>query len=148
MNPLQLRALVHAFIRRFGLLDGSRTPCGQDLPTSKAHALMELLAHPGLRQCDLGQRLGLTKSGVSRLVAGLVASGHVTREADPQDGRAFRVRLTQKGHRLATHVDQASRARFTSLLEALPPSERRNVCASLNHLVEAAATLPGASREG
>lgn len=134
----EMRALVQAFIRRFGLLEEGRTPCGKPLPTSRAHALMELLGQSGLRQGELGERLGLSKSGASRLVATLVESGHVKRVPDEEDGRAYRLQLTARGRHLAEQVDRSSHLRFEALTAAIPDSQHHTVCEALQMLVAAA----------
>jgi len=54
-------------------------------------------APDGLRVTELMGDALLTQGGVSRLVARLEASGKVERVADPSDGRASRVRLTDAG---------------------------------------------------
>lgn len=51
----------------------------------------------GTRIVDLAARVGVTKQAVSQLVAELEAMGVVTREPDPEDGRARRVVLTELG---------------------------------------------------
>jgi len=57
-----LRCAIHAFVRRFGLLEPSRTPWGQPLPVTHAHTLMELLDSPGMTHGDLVDRLALSKN--------------------------------------------------------------------------------------
>jgi DNA-binding MarR family transcriptional regulator len=54
-------------------------------------------APDGLRITELGNDALLTQAGLSRLVARLVGSGLVERVADPDDGRASRIRLTEAG---------------------------------------------------
>jgi DNA-binding MarR family transcriptional regulator len=51
----------------------------------------------GLRITELGDDVLLTQPGMSRLIARLEAGGLVERVDDPADGRACRIRLTQKG---------------------------------------------------
>jgi len=131
------RHLIHSFIRRFGLLDQARTPCGMRLPVSQAHALMEILRAPGLTQNELAERLGLSKSMVSRLVQSLVAAGRAISQKDGRDGRANRIVLTEKGRRVAKELDQRSLARFSDLLEQLPASRRGSVTSALALLSEA-----------
>jgi DNA-binding MarR family transcriptional regulator len=65
-----LRTLVQQFVRQFGLLAESETPCGQPLHTSHAHALMILLHadKAGIHQAALARQLGIDKSNASRLV--------------------------------------------------------------------------------
>src|SRR5689334_16654756 len=123
-----LRTLVQLFVREFGLLAESETPCGQPLHTSHAHALMILrqVGAEGLHQAALSRALGIDKSNTSRLVRQLVESGHAAIGAD-EDARMKRVRLTARGVRLAETVDEASRQRFNHVLAAIDPSDRRRV---------------------
>ena len=51
----------------------------------------------GLRITELRDDVLLTQPGLSRLIARLEGLGLVEREADPDDGRASRVRLTDAG---------------------------------------------------
>jgi DNA-binding MarR family transcriptional regulator len=96
-----------AFVRAFGLHQPETTPCGQPIPVSEAHALGELARAGTLGQLELGQRLNLQKSTVSRLVAQLLARGWVQREADQNDGRASLLRLTASGRQAATQLAEA-----------------------------------------
>jgi len=132
-----LRRAIHAFIRRFGLLEQARTPCGAALPLSHAHALIELRRTPELTQRELAARLMLSKSNVSRLVDRLVAGGRIRRKRDGSDGRAFRLALTGKGRRLAEHLDGRSLARHRVLLANVSPSQRAVVIQGLGLLAEA-----------
>jgi DNA-binding MarR family transcriptional regulator len=61
-------------------------------------------APDGLRISELGGDALLTQTGLSRLVARLEAHSLVERVADPDDGRASRVRLTEAGARAQRHV--------------------------------------------
>src|SRR6185295_12767495 len=74
-----LRKLVQRFVRGFGLLNETQTPCGQPIKTSQAHALMILLQveGDGIHQAALAKKLGIDKSNVSRLIRQLAAKGHV-----------------------------------------------------------------------
>jgi DNA-binding MarR family transcriptional regulator len=61
-------------------------------------------APAGLRISELGGDALLTQTGISRLVARLEAHGLVERVADPDDGRAARIRLTEAGASAQRHV--------------------------------------------
>ncbi|WP_373044511.1 MarR family winged helix-turn-helix transcriptional regulator [Vulgatibacter sp.] len=135
-----LRASIQHFVRQFGLLEGGdRTPCGKHLPVSHAQALQVLLgAADPPTQADLGGVLGIDKSNVARLCARLEASGHLSQERCPEDARARRLRLTAKGRRFAAEVDEASRARFATMLAAIPEERREETIRALRLLGEAA----------
>jgi DNA-binding MarR family transcriptional regulator len=61
-------------------------------------------APDGLRITELSGDALLTQAGVSRLVARLEGSGLLERVADPDDGRASRIRLTEAGASAQRHV--------------------------------------------
>lgn len=135
-----LRALVQQFVREFGLLNESATPCGQPLHTSHAHALMILrdAGGIGVHQAVLARRLRIDKSNASRLVQQLAKKGHVKITTAPdEDARIKRVGLTAKGARLAASVEQSSRHRFADLLAAIGPSHRNAVLEGLELLTQA-----------
>ncbi len=54
-----------------------------------------------LRRVDLAERLDLSQSGVSRMLAPMEKVGWVDRAEDPRDGRVGYVKLTPAGRRLA-----------------------------------------------
>jgi len=140
-----LRQLVQGFVRSFGLLVTSETPCGLPIAPSYAHALMVLLEHaessPPMSQADLERILGIDKSNVTRLCSRMVAAGHVVQERAPNDGRSRLVNLTATGRRLAERVEQASRERFGRIVAALPRDQRSTVFESLAALNEAVESL-------
>jgi DNA-binding MarR family transcriptional regulator len=136
-----LRALVQQFVRGFGLLDDATTPCGQPMHTSHAHALMVLLraGEDGLHQAALARSLGIDKSNASRLVRQLAGKRQLEIVPSKEDARLKRVRLTEKGARVAATVDDASRRRFDALLAAIAPGRRRAVLDALDELNRAIA---------
>ncbi|MBA3289040.1 MAG: MarR family transcriptional regulator [Acidimicrobiia bacterium] len=137
VNVDDLADRLLAFVRGFGLHRGETTPCGMPISVSEAHALMELAAG-SLGQTELGHRLGLTKSTVSRLVTLLDERGWVRRSADANDGRAAQLVLTGEGRRAAAQLATARRQRLGALLEAIEPSQRPAVLQALATLTAAA----------
>jgi DNA-binding MarR family transcriptional regulator len=61
-------------------------------------ALFPHLDFDGIRLTDLAAKVGVTKQAVGQLVDDLVALGMVERVSDPDDSRAKRIRLSQRGH--------------------------------------------------
>jgi len=153
MEPggLALRRLVQQFIRGIGLLAADRTPCGQPLAVSHAHALMVLREH--LRagrvasQRELGAALGIDKSNVTRLALKMQRAGHLTQKCDQRDGRVRLLMLTNAGATLAEAVERASRARFDGLFRSLPRTQGSRVLSALEVLNRAvvASSLPVAA---
>lgn len=136
-DALGLQARMTGLIRAFGLHQPDQTPCGQPLPVSEAHAVSELAGVETLGQLELGGRLCLEKSSVSRIVAQLVKRGWVERLAKQEDGRASVLRLTEAGRVVASHLAQARAAKFDQLLSSIPEGERTGILQALDVLTEA-----------
>ncbi|WP_430502337.1 MarR family winged helix-turn-helix transcriptional regulator [Micromonospora trifolii] len=125
------------FVRNFGLHQPDRTPCGQPLPVSEAHAMVEIAREGHIRQVELARRLRLEKSSVSRLVTNLVNRGWVHRETAEGDGRGVLLLLTAAGTTAAARQANARRARLTALLDRVPDDQRAAVVRALQTLAEA-----------
>jgi DNA-binding MarR family transcriptional regulator len=90
----------------------------------------------------LAERTMLTRSGITRLVDGLVGSGMVQRMSCPNDARVSYAQLTEAGYEKlrqagCTHVGSIRRL----FCEHFTPEE-------LEQLAEFLSRLPGARREG
>jgi DNA-binding MarR family transcriptional regulator len=126
------------FVRNFGLHQPDRTPCGQPLPVSEAHAMVEIAREGRIRQVELARRLRLEKSTVSRLVTNLAGRGWVRRETAGEDGRGVLLVLTDAGATAAARQAGARRDRLTVLLDRVPDEQRATVVRALQTLAEAA----------
>jgi DNA-binding MarR family transcriptional regulator len=138
-QAMLLQGRIAAFVRAFGLHQPDRTPCGRPVPASEAHAVGELDRDGPLTQSDLGSRLRLEKSTVSRLVAQLTGRGWVRRAERDGDARLVWLELTPEGRRAAGELAVARAARFAELLRNIPAEQRPAVIDALTTLVEAAA---------
>jgi DNA-binding MarR family transcriptional regulator len=72
-----------------------------DLRPAHTPLLRRILAD-GLRPTELAERLGLSKQTVNGLLREFEAKGYLTLEPDPDDGRAKRIALTERGWSLVT----------------------------------------------
>ncbi len=144
MDDQQLQERVQEFIRRFGLLDQERTPCGRPMPTSHAHALQILGRGGGMTQRELAARLRLDESTVSRLVDRQVRSGWVERATDERNRRRSRLALTPAGHAVLDEVRRASAAKFRLIQDRIPPAQRGHILAAFDVLIAAIGEEPRA----
>ena len=102
---------------------------------SEGRALVELLAARGIAQGQLGSLLGLEKSTVSRLAAGLERKGWVRRGRDAGNQRFIRLYLTPEGQVVAGRVWQGWQLRQERILASLTDEERAGLAAGLRGLV-------------
>src|SRR5215469_8541606 len=102
---------------------------------SEARALIELLSARGIAQGQLAVLLGLEKSTVSRLAAGLERKGWLRRGRDGENQRYVRLYLTPEGRTIAAQVWQAWQSRQARILAGLSAEERTGLAAGLRGLV-------------
>jgi DNA-binding MarR family transcriptional regulator len=131
----RLRAAVRALVRRFAVAERADVSCC-GLTVAQAAAL-EALAEGPTRLSDLGRRLGIAPSTLTRNLARLEASGLLEREEDAEDGRSSRVRLTATGKRAARAVEAQEEAFARQVLDRIPAERRAEVVDSLAELLAA-----------
>jgi DNA-binding MarR family transcriptional regulator len=131
------QAQLVALVRACGLHNPDRTPCGQPVPISEAHALMEIGRGAPISQVELASRLRLEKSTVSRLVRTLEQRGWVSRHRSSDDGRVDELSLTGSGADAHDDLGQARARRFAAVLSHIPGDERPGVFHAIDLLVEA-----------
>jgi DNA-binding MarR family transcriptional regulator len=132
----QLRRLLQQLAQAGGLLEVHHHG-GIRVSVSEVFALGELSEAGTLSQRDLAGRLGLDKSTVSRLAAGMERRGWLARERDPDNRRLYRLRLTAKGRAAARRVGEDLHARHAALFAALTPEERSGLALGLSGLIRA-----------
>jgi len=131
-----LRAAIRALVGRFGVSERADVACC-GVTVAQAAALEALGAEGPLRLGDLGRRLGIAPSTLTRNLARLEVSGLVGREADPEDGRSYRVTLTRPGRAAALAVSAREDEFARQVLEHIPPAHRAVVVESLGELLAA-----------
>lgn len=105
------------------------------LSASEARALIELVSARGIAQGELAGLLGLEKSTVSRLAAGLERKGWIRRGRDEDNQRYVRLYLTPEGRVIAAQVWRAWQSRQARIIAALSAEERAGLSAGLRGLV-------------
>lgn len=122
-NVLELRSIMQQFIRSFGLLEQTQTPCGFSLSLSQVFALQELEKQT-LTNTELAERLQLERSSVSRLIDGLVKGEFVSRKLNENNRREVVLALTEKGMGSIQRLRDQSVGFYNTILENMSESEQ------------------------
>jgi DNA-binding MarR family transcriptional regulator len=130
------RRLLRGLVRAGRLLE-PHEHAGLHMSLSDVFALGELADAGTLSQRELGERLGLEKSTVSRLAADLERRGWLTRERDPANRRFYRLSLTPHGQVVAKRAGAHFRSYHAALFEALTAEERAGLELGLGGLIRA-----------
>lgn len=144
----RLAAILRGLARRFAISERADVACC-GMTVAQAAALDALRAEGPMRLGDLGRRLGIAPSTLSRNLDRLLARGLVARSADPRDSRAAGAALTAAGCRAAARVARQDESFARGVIERLPSGRRGAVLAALADLLGAVreateACCPGA----
>lgn len=129
----KLMEAIQLLVRRFSLAERADVACC-GMTVAQA-ATLEVLADGAIRLGELGTRLGIAPSTLSRNLDRLVERGLVERGPDPDDRRAQRAELTTKGHEAAASVHRSEMEFAREILRRLPQSAQ--TVESLNELLNA-----------
>ena len=112
------------------------------LTRNELDVMLFLANNPGFdRAADIVERRGIAKSHVSLAVARLERDGFLERVSDPQDHRAARLALTEKGRKAARAGQQAQRIFFEALYTGISREERELLRKILCKIMENAAEM-------
>lgn len=100
----------------------------------RASALAVLASHGAMSQAALADKLDIRAASTSELLAKMEADGLVVRTPDADDGRAYRVELTDAGSLEAQRVRQERSERDAQLFDALDADEKTELAALLDKL--------------
>ena len=97
-------------------------PHGLGIADWRVLAVLDYLDRPTV--LTVSAHAAILRTQLSKVLAGLEARGLVRREVNPQDGRSFRLDLTDEGRALVAALLDASRARNEAMLADLDAGER------------------------
>jgi DNA-binding MarR family transcriptional regulator len=98
-------------------------------------ALMVVAHTPDITQTQLGQALSVERSNVAVLLDGLEEAGLVTRNPVPGNRRAYALRVTLKGRRIADKAAEAVRTHESRLFATMPPADHAALRAALARFI-------------
>ena len=127
---------VRALVRRFAVSERADVFCC-GMTIAQAATLETLRLEGPLRMGELGRRLGITPSTLTRNLQRLLDTGYVRRDVDGDDGRAAVVTLTTAGRRQADKLERQEEWFAGEILERIDSAHREAVVERLADLLVA-----------
>ncbi len=127
-----LREMTRLYVRA----QRNAADCCGTSPT-QCQVITELGRTGPIAMGELGRRLCLEKSWMSRAIDGLVDDGLVRKEVNPADSRSWLVRLTAAGERRLKALDAQIEGHATRVLARVPAAQRQTLHQSLALLLTA-----------
>jgi DNA-binding MarR family transcriptional regulator len=104
-----------------------------DITLPRFDLMAQLERHPdGLRMGELSKRMMVTGGNVTGIAAQLEREQLVERVSDPQDGRAFVVRLTPAGRAAFTEMAAVHEGWVAELFQDIPAADKAKMIALLD----------------
>ena len=132
-----IREWSEVFMQR-SMRDFKRFMDETGLSFSQINILMRLVHGGSTSVSEIGEQLGVTNAAASQAVDRLVGLGLIERTEDPEDRRAKRLALTQKGRALIEKGIEARSKWVEGLTDALTPEQQNMIISALTLLTEAA----------
>ncbi|MBI5949785.1 MAG: MarR family transcriptional regulator [Chloroflexi bacterium] len=132
-------AAIRALFSASALLDPMRLRIwdAEGLTVTQLRLLSFLSEEDGLSNAALADRLLVTRPSVSALLERLERGGFIRREVAPNDRRAIRISLEERGRTAVSHLRQDTWAYTGHLMRSLSDDELEELASSLNRFVEA-----------
>jgi DNA-binding MarR family transcriptional regulator len=106
-----------------------------DITLPRFDLMAQLERQPeGLRMGELSRRMMVTSGNVTGIVAQLEREQLVARVHDPQDGRAFVVKLTPTGHTAFAGMADVHEGWVTELFRDIPARDKAQMIALLDKM--------------
>ncbi len=134
-------SLVHVLSSRIGRAFYSEIETRYGISIAEWRVVITIEAEPGICAAEITNRWALEKMSVNRAIQRLDKAGYVSRTRDPDDGRSYRLALTDEGRALYARIAPAANARYNELMSVLDDDESAALLAALNKLIEKAETL-------
>jgi DNA-binding MarR family transcriptional regulator len=122
----------------YGLMQAMKSAKHDDPVDRSAVIILARLHDQGsLRLSDLAGDLGLDVSTMSRHARSLEERGYITREGDPDDGRAVRLTIAKAGYAVLSAAQDNRRAWLEASLADWSDADRADLTAMLTRLTAA-----------
>jgi len=132
-----IREWSEVFMHR-SMRDFKRFMGATGLSFSQINILMRLVHGGSAGVSEIGEQLGVTNAAASQAVDRLVGMGLIERTEDPEDRRAKRLILTQKGRALIEQGIEARSKWTEDLTDTLTPEQQNMIISALTLLTQAA----------
>ena len=124
-DPAQLADLLHRMTRRLRRAQAERlAPIGLTPAQERALRMITRSEEPP-RMTELADHLGIAPRSVTTVVDALEEAGLVRREVDPQNRRAIRLHLTDRGMAVRDEMREARRRAAEDLFAPLTAEDRK-----------------------
>ncbi|HNT53433.1 MAG TPA: MarR family transcriptional regulator [Anaerolineaceae bacterium] len=108
-----------------------------NLSSAEGNILLHLLTQgQEMGQEQLVEQLDISKPAVSRALDSLETKGFITRQPNPQDRRAHRVRLTERAREIGPAVEQSYNQLYALVIQGISAAELEEFVSLFGRIAE------------
>lgn len=116
---------------------GLNGECCEDISMPEFIALDKISNTPDCPVQEIGQALGFTKSGATRIVNRLESKGYIRKMTSTEDARVCCLIITASGEKVIHDADARYKEKLEQLVSKMPESERSRAKKLLNSMAQA-----------
>ena len=113
--------------------------CG--ITMAQCHALLEIGKSGEITLVDLAAILGLDTSTLSRTIDGIVKTGLVERQVNPEDRRCLNIVLTRQGKTVFDDINCTFDHFYTEIFDGIPVEKQAQIVESIDLIAKALANF-------
>lgn len=133
-NPAILTAMIAR--RTHTYFDRALRPHGIGFSQFRMLGFLYRAGNQPVIQEDIRAHMDLDKGSIAHSIRRLVDEGYVSRESHPEDGRAYEIRLTEKGRSFSAEWERIAEHWSSLLVDGLDVEERASVSALLKRMID------------
>lgn len=122
-KDLSVFMILHQIVHMSRYQEMKRTEA-LGLKPGQAVILLMLGCHGGTSQKELAQQIGITPPSMTVALRKMEEGGLILREADEEDQRVIRIRLSEKGKQYVDEIQRIMEDMEQLLYEGISPEER------------------------
>jgi DNA-binding MarR family transcriptional regulator len=128
---------VGYFVRRFQMWifqDFIRTLASVDIRPAQFSVLALVEANPGRSQADIGEKLGIERARLARLIDELEHRGLIQRTASPRDRRSYTLFLTAGGAKAFARINALADRHEARAIGRIGAAQHKAMLAALKNV--------------
>ncbi|MEC7488197.1 MAG: MarR family winged helix-turn-helix transcriptional regulator [Pseudomonadota bacterium] len=134
-------SLVHVLSNRIDRAFYGEIETRFGITLAEWRVMLTLTSEPGISATEITDRWAMEKMAVNRAVQHLIDQKLVVRARNANDGRRYKLNLTDKGQELYEKIAPSANRRYGELMSVIDKRESETLIAALRKIIERAEEL-------
>jgi len=129
-------SLVHVLSNRIDRAFYGEIETRFGITLAEWRVMLTLTSEPGISAAEITSRWAMEKMAVNRAIQHLIDQNFVVRARNPNDGRRYKLNLSDNGQKLYEKIAPAANRRYGELMSVIDKRESETLIAALQKIIE------------